>query len=217
MSDPHLPGYNVSSSNEHGMEGNRNGTGRDEPSYNSQNPKPNIVVFGSAEGAKYQLGRRIGRGNYGDVRLGKIVGTREFVAVKLEPSNTKSPTLEKEWTFYSKLGSIRGFPKAHYFGQVTFPDKKQYNGLVISLLDLNLEDLFNIRRRKFSLKTILMIALETLTRIEQLHGRGLIYRDVKPTNFVIGRDQTPEEDIVHLLDFGLSKEYKDPMQSYPNG
>ena len=53
--------------------------------------------------------------------------------------------------------------------------------------------------------------LQTLTRIEQLHGRGLIYRDVKPTNFVIGRDQTPEEDIVHLLDFGLSKEYKDPM------
>ena len=61
-------------------------------------------------------------GNYGVVRLGKILGTHDFVAVKLEPATTRAPTLEKEWLFYTnKIGVARGFPKAHYFGQVTFP------------------------------------------------------------------------------------------------
>lgn len=205
MSDSRLPGFNKSGSNEHGIKSKRSGNDSDSQSQN-------VVVFGPTDGPKYRLGRKIGSGNYGVVRLGKIVGTRDFVAVKLEKTSTHSPTLEKEWSFYCKIGNIRGYPKAHYYGQVTFPDKTMFNGLVISLLDLNLEDLFNIRRRRFSLKTILMIALETLTRIEQLHSRGLIYRDIKPTNFVIGRDGTPEEDVVHIIDFGLCKEYIDPTR-----
>lgn len=209
MNGSKLGWFNTSSSNEHD-----NTTPRihDTNTNTSEEvSREKVVVFGPEEGPYYRLGRRIGSGNYGVVRLGKIQGTRDFVAVKLEEASTRSPTLEKEWLFYTnKIGIARGFPKAHYFGQVTFPDKTVFNGLVISLLDLNLEDLFNFRRRKFSLKTILMIALETLTRIEQLHSHGIIYRDIKPTNFVIGRDCTPEEDIIHLIDFGLCKEYIDP-------
>jgi len=207
LSESQLPCFNVSSSNDEGKSKSKNN-----------------FIFGPPQGTQYQLGRRIGSGNYGVVRLGKIVGTRDFVAVKLEPTSSFSTTiaaaeseLEKEWKIYCKLGTIRGFPKAHFFGPITFPDKNVFNGLVISLLDLNLEDLFDIRRRKFSLKTILMIALETLSRIEQLHCRGLLYRDIKPANFMVGRDKTPEEDLLHIVDFGLCQEYLDPTQPYSNG
>jgi len=42
-----------------------------------------------------------------------------------------------------------------------------------------------------------------------MHNVGLIHRDVKPNNFVMGLPGSPSENTVFLLDFGLSKPFKD--------
>jgi len=49
-----------------------------------------------------------------------------------------------------------------------------------------------------------------IQRMEYVHSKLLIYRDVKPENFLIGRASSSKRDTIFIIDFGLAKEYIDP-------
>lgn len=56
----------------------------------------------------------------------------------------------------------------------------------MELLGCTIEDLFNRCNRKFSLKTILMIFDQLITRVEAVHTKGFLHRDIKPDNIAMG-------------------------------
>eukprot|EP00252_Welwitschia_mirabilis_P023606 TRINITY_DN671_c0_g3_i1.p1 TRINITY_DN671_c0_g3~~TRINITY_DN671_c0_g3_i1.p1 ORF type:complete len:483 (+),score=82.30 TRINITY_DN671_c0_g3_i1:255-1703(+) len=153
-------------------------------------------------GNKYQLGRKIGSGSFGEIYLGTNVQTNEEVAIKIEKVNTKHPQLIYEAKLYKVLQGGTGIPNIRWFGV-----EGDYNVLVMDLLGPSLEDLFNFCSRKLSLKTVLMLADQMINRVEFLHSRSFLHRDIKPDNFLMGLGRKANQ--VYIIDFGLAKKYRD--------
>ncbi|XP_028060999.1 casein kinase 1-like protein 10 isoform X1 [Camellia sinensis] len=153
-------------------------------------------------GGKFKLGRKIGSGSFGELYLGVNIQNGEEVAVKLEPAKTKHPQLHYESKLYMLLQGGTGIPHLKWFGL-----EGEYNVMVIDLLGPSLEDLFNYCNRKFSLKTVLMLADQLINRVEYMHSRGFLHRDIKPDNFVMGLGRKANQ--VYIIDYGLAKKYRD--------
>lgn len=153
-------------------------------------------------GNKFRLGRKIGSGSFGEIYLGTNVQTNEEVAIKLENVKTKHPQLLYESKLYKLLQGGTGIPNVKWFGV-----EGDYNVLVIDLLGPSLEDLFNFCSRKLSLKTVLMLADQMINRVEFVHTKSFLHRDLKPDNFLMGLGRRANQ--VYIIDFGLAKKYRD--------
>lgn len=127
--------------------------------------------------------------------------TGDEVAIKLMEYRKDPRELEDELRTYKALAGEVGIPRVYWFGE-----EGDYMVLVFEILGPSLEDVFNYCDRRFSLKTILLIADQALSRMERIHRRFL-HRDVKPDNLLLGTGR--QGNILYTIDFGLAKEFSD--------
>lgn len=155
----------------------------------------------------------------GEVYLAKDLKYGHDVVAKTEPSCVTPSELEHEHRVLCQLDGIIGIPKVHWFGYGT-----RCNTLILDRLGPSLEDVFNSCHRSFCLNTIASIADQLVSLLsntftcvmivvqicclQRVHTRHIIHRDLQPGNILVGVGD--KAHIIYLIDFSLSKQYRDP-------
>ena len=158
-------------------------------------PYINKLIF-----SKYLIRKKIGKGSFGTVYQGINTSNNEKIALKVEKrEKNDSGTLENE-ALRLVYFQGEGVPCVYCYGNNLY-----HNLLVEELLGKSLEDLFNLYGKPFSLKTVCVLGIEMIKRIQYIHSKYYIHRDIKPDNFMIGRGQNEKK--IYIIDFGLAKKY----------
>jgi len=158
-------------------------------------PYINRIIF-----SEYLIQKKIGKGSFGTVYQGKVVSTDQKIAIKLEKKEKDDSGLLETEACRLYLMQGEGIPKIICYG-----NNQTHNILIQELLGHSLEELFNLNGRKFTLKTVCSIGIEMIKRIKFVHSKYHIHRDIKPDNFMTGREK--EDNKIYIIDFGLAKKY----------
>ena len=147
------------------------------------------------------LSKKLGAGAFGQIYECQNIKNKQIYAAKIELHSTPNPQLYQESKIMTEMKGKLGFPTCY---QVIY--LKQELVMVTDLLGPNIQDIMdNIEGKKFTMKSTLILTEQMLKRLRDLHEKGIIHRDMKPENFVIGKGKN--EKLIYMIDFGLSRHY----------
>jgi len=165
-----------------------------------ENNVENKLTFGKEIGQKYKLIEKIGEGSFGVVYKGITIKNNELVAIKLEDISNKAKIIHNEAKILKYLSGVNYVPKLKWYG--TFDN---YRYIVIPLLGKSLMDYKEILKT-LQMKTCLILLKKLINIIKDIHNKGILYRDIKPENFLVDINNTNN---LYIIDFGLAKPYLD--------
>ncbi|KAL4462616.1 hypothetical protein ABPG74_000446 [Tetrahymena malaccensis] len=150
---------------------------------------------------QFRIMNIINSGSFGTVFQAIEKNLKMEVAVKVlkNPDKDTLMMLEDEIRILKDLSNIEGVPKI-----ISYGNNSNYQYVAMTLLDKDLGFYFAFCQKRFSIKTVLMLSIDLLTIMEQIHDAGYIHRDLKPENMMMGKGK---DDRLYVVDFGMSKAY----------
>ncbi len=154
----------------------------------------NQIIF-----KKYEVKKKCGKTSTIDIYEGLSKENKNTVIIKVENKSQEKLYLESE---AYNLFTFKGFgiPELIKFG-------KRKNDLILiqSKLGRSLNELFVENNKKFSLNEICLIGIQCIERLQWIHSKNYVYRNIKPENFLIGID---DPHVIYLQNFYLCEKYK---------
>ena len=154
------------------------------------------VTFNDAE-SPYIVKQYITSGSFGKIYLGLHEFTGQRVAIKMERQDSPNRQLYLEFGFYMKLGKNAYTPEIFTLGRCG-----NFYALVMAMLGPSLNDLFNKCKhdsRGFRQRCVAALGYKLTQIFEYVHKKGLIYRDVKPQNFLVGPSESEYAYNVYMI------------------
>jgi serine/threonine protein kinase len=152
---------------------------------------------------QYEFIRQLGKGGMGAVYLARHVELGKTVAVKVLPKEQLS-----ELSIARFKREIRAIGQLDHPNIVAAHDAGEHSG--VHFLVMSLIDGVDVRRileksGALSVANACEIARQAALGLQHAVDRGLVHRDVKPSNLMLTRD-----GVVKLVDMGLSRSATDP-------
>jgi eukaryotic-like serine/threonine-protein kinase len=154
---------------------------------------------------RYRVIRRIGRGGMGEVYAAEHRMMGRIVALKtIRVDFVSKPDLVERFQ-----REVRASAKLSHPNVVAVYDAENSAHIFFLAMEyLQGEDLRDLVRREgpLNVPTACTLLQQATAGVKHAHDRGVIHRDIKPTNlFLVGGEERATSGVVKVLDFGLAK------------
>ena len=148
---------------------------------------------------KYRIIKLLSSDSNNLVYQGINIIDKSKVAIKLENKVAGKDNLTNESYILLNLKG-QGIPEIIGFGH-----SGKYNVLIEELLGKSLQELYEQNDNEIPLKDICMIGIQILERLQYIHSKYIIHRNINPSNFLIG---TKNPSLIYMIDFAHAKKYR---------
>ena len=153
---------------------------------------------GTRFGDRYLVGRLIGEGGWAETYEGQDLLLGRTVALKvLRTQFAADPTLVDRFEREARISAAVSHPNV----VAVYDYGTQDGSFFIALQFIAGEDLKQliVRQGRVAILEAIHITREILRGLEEIHRAGIVHRDVKPQNVLMGRD-----GLIRITDFGIA-------------